>query len=171
MNKLQNVLASFMLVIMMLTAMPVYADDIVLPNPPVLTKNEPDVGEALSPMQRGQVAPFTGVLLSPKAIASILAQTRTFNDKLKLEVETARAEERAHCDFRIAEVKTVLEADKKILQAQIEEKTRRITILEEDLKKNETSSQEILGWSALSFGLGVGLTILTTFAIGQVYQQ
>lgn len=160
-----------MLVIMTLVTVPVYADDIALPAVPALTKNEPDVGEALSPMQRGQVAPFTGVLLSPKAVASIIAQTRTANDKLKLEVETARAEERAHCEFRLSETKTILEADKKILQAQIDEKTRRITILEETLKKNETSSTEVLGWSALSFGLGVGLTILTTFAIGQVYQQ
>lgn len=160
-----------MLAIVTITTVPVYADDVVLPAVPALTKNEPDVGEALSPMQRGQVAPFTGVLLSPKAVASIMAQTRTANDKLKLEVETARAEERAHCEFRLSEVKTILEADKKILQAQVDEKTRRITILEETLKKNETSSTEILGWSALSFGLGVGLTILTTFAIGQVYQQ
>jgi len=65
------------------------ADEITLPPVPQLQLDEPDVGKAISPLKLGQKAPFTGILLSPEAIAVVTSELKTQKQRVELEVNKA----------------------------------------------------------------------------------
>ena len=153
---------------LLLTSIGASADGITLPPAPQPIPGETDVGAAISPMKKGQVAPYTGVLLSPKATAIIITQLNSFDEQVKIEVDKAKAESKAQCDFALAEQKNQLETDKKVLQASVDEKLKRINALEQRVKDAESSRPNTLMWAGLGFGTGIVLTVLTTYAVTQV---
>lgn len=172
----KQLLATLLIGAQMSMAVPAFAQDpsptvtVTLPQPPAPAPGEPDVGAAISPMKKGQIAPFTGILLSPKATATIIANLNALQEQIKIEVDHARAEEQAKCDFRVSETTTHLEADKKILQAQVDDRGKQITILTDQLKKEEANRPNTPLWVGLGTGagliIGVGLSALTVYAIG-----
>ncbi len=150
---------------------PAFADppaptQITLPDVP-LQPGEPDVGAALSPMKRGQQAPFSGVLLSPRAAATILVQINSIDAQIKIEVDRARAEDQAQCDFSVKETVTTMSAEQKILQARSDAQAKQIDVLNDQLKREEAQRSN----NTLTLGLGVAggviLTVLTTFAVSR----
>jgi hypothetical protein len=154
-------------------ACPAYADpvsSITLPTVE-LQPNEPDVGAALSPMKRGQIAPFTGVLLSSRATAELIVQLNSIKDQIKIEVDRALSEERAQCDFKVSEVTTTLTADKKVLQANVDFQGKQISILTDQLKKEEQNRSNTGLWTGLGVAgglvVGVGVTLLSVVVVGQ----
>lgn len=157
-----------LLILSHLTAVaPSWADPVTLPSTITLpeqapVKGEPDVGAAISPLKKGQVAPFSGVLLSPRATATIIAQINSVTDRIKLEVDHARAEAAAHCEYEVSELKTHAEADTKVLQAQLDERDKRLTILNEQLKQEESNRTNTPLWVGLGTGAGVVVGIATT---------
>lgn len=130
------------------------ADPVSLPKPPDALPGEVDVGAAISPMHKGQLAPFTGVLLSPRALAQIVATLNSTKDEIKIEVEKARAEESATCTFQKAELTTKFNADKGILQAHVDEQEKRIAILNEQIKSQQSTSDHVPLWVGLGAGVG-----------------
>lgn len=171
----KQLLVTLFIGVQMSTAFPVFAQDpiptVTLPQPPVPAPGEPDVGAAISPMKKGNIAPFTGILLSPKAAATIIANLNALQEQIKVEVDHARAEEQAKCDFRVSETTTRLETDKKILRAQVDEQGKRIVIITDQLKKEETSRPNTSLWvgvgTGVGFVLGVAATVLTVYAVNQ----
>jgi len=146
---------------------PALADGMSIPDPPKPVPGEIDVGAAISPMKKGQVAPFTGVLLSPKAVAAVIVELNSINDRIKIEVDKTKAEAKAQCDFKVAEIKTTTDADKKILQAQVDEKQKEITVAQDQLKKMEDSKPNVMLWTSLGFVGGVVMTVVTVYAVSQ----
>lgn len=144
-----------------------YAEEVVIPYVPVVTvpAGEQDVGSAVSPMKKDDRAPFTGVLLSPRAIATILSQFRNQKEQTKIEVDHAVSVERTQQEFKLAEVKTTLETDKKILESQLLARKKEINILDERLKKEESSKANIPLWTGIGVGGGIAVTVLTVFAL------
>lgn len=173
----KRLIASLLIGAQLAVAVPVYAQDpppagtITLPDAPKLVPGEPDVGAAISPMKKGQIAPFTGVLLSPKATATLIAQLNVLQEQIKIEVDHARAEEKAKCDFRVAEVQTTAEADRKVLQAQVDARNKEINVLTGVIKQHEENRPNTPLWVGLGTGVGfvvgAGLTILTVYAVNQ----
>lgn len=129
---------------------------------------EIEVGAAISPMKKGQAAPFTGVLLSPRASASITVQLNSITELVKIEVDKAKADAAAQCEFRTSELKAIGTADKTILQTQIDARNKDIEILNGVIKKHEDTSDSTPFWAAVAGvgGLfaGVGLAVLVTAA-------
>ena len=123
---------------------------------------EKDVGTVITPLKKGQVAPFSGNLLSPKAIASMIAQLDAIQQQVKIETDKVRGEERAQCDFKLAETKTQLETDKKVLQAQIDENVKRFVALNDVIKQQEANKTNTTLWVSLGIAggliVGVGLS-------------
>lgn len=132
---------------------------------PPKVPGEVDVGAALSPMKRGQVAPFTGVLLSPEATAQLIVQLQTQPQLIKIQVDHQVAIDKANCDFSLAEQKNTLETDKKILQAQVDAGTKQVGILTDQVKKLEDSRPNTALWFGLGAGAGVIVTVLLTLAL------
>lgn len=128
---------------------------------------EIDPGEAISPMKKDQRAPFSGVLLSPKAVAKTIVDLRSLDDKVKLEVKQATEIQSAVCLREKNEITIKAEADKSILNASIQEKLRVIKLYEDQLKKesSKTDPGTLVGIGA---AVGAILTTLTALAISQM---
>ena len=59
----------------------------------LLPEGEPNPGAAISPLRKGNKAPFTGVHLSPEAVATLLAHYKFLADQIEIEVNRAREED------------------------------------------------------------------------------
>lgn len=131
----------------------------------VVPTGEKDPGSAISPMKKNDKAPFTGVLLSPRAVATIITQINNVDEQIGIEVEKARSEEKAQCEFKTSELKTTFEADKKILVAYVDAGQRDIVSLREQLAKSETSQANLAFWVGMGFVGGVLITLVTVYAV------
>lgn len=163
---MKRLIASCVIATQLFSSAIVFADEPKLPNPPALV-NEPDPGAVITPMKKGEKAPYTGVLLSPKSTASILVQLKSIDEKVKIEVNKARGEEKAQCTKDLSDQKVAYETDNKVLSATIVEQTKRIEIVEKKLKDAEKSRPNIALWTSLGAVGGVIVTSLTFFAVSQ----
>ena len=150
----------------MLSSTSAFADNISLPLPKPIP-GEVDVGAAVSPMRKGQIAPFTGVLMSPKATASIIVELNSISTKIQIEVNKVKSEDKAYCDSRVNEANITAETRVKIMQATIDFNTKERKILEDRLKREESSSPNVALWAGGGFVIGVATTVLTVFAINK----
>lgn len=132
-----------------------------------LPQSEKDPGSVLSPLRKGQKAPFTGILLSPSSVAYIIVEMETFQEKINFEISRAVKINQTECERNASNSEARTTADKKELQAQINENNRKINILNEQLKKEKKSQTNPGLWLGLGVAGGVVLTVLTTFAVSQ----
>lgn len=137
-----------------------------LPKPELLP-GEKDPGLAISPMKKGQKAPFTGVLLSPAAVANVIVELKSFDERIQLEVNAAIKKEQAACVKKLADAKTACDGDKASLQSSIDEKDRSINSLNQRIKKLESEQTNPVLWTSIGAGAGIVLTVLTAFAISK----
>jgi hypothetical protein len=136
--------------------------------PPVkLAPGEKDPGRALSPMRRNQRAPFTGVLLSPSAVADVIVEIESIEERIHIEVMNAVKTEQTECEKRIETSETKLKTDKKMLQTTIESKDKDILKLNSELEKAKKEQTNPMLWAGIGFASGVVATVLTVFAVSQ----
>jgi len=148
-----------------LLSVPVRGQEVKLPPAPPAQQGEVDVGAAISPMKKGDKAPFTGLLLSPRATATLMAQMNTAKDQVKIEVDRTLGEATARCDFKLSEQKTASDTDKQILNSQVRSQQRDIQILTERLTIEQNSKSNTWLWTGLGFAGGVVATALTVFVV------
>lgn len=138
------------------------ADATAIPSAP--KTSEPDPGAVMSPLKKGQTAPFTGVLLSPSAAASVIAEIKSIDAKVAIEVDKAKKDASAKGAFDLKEAEVRCAADKKILQAGVESRDARIKILED---KVGSAPNPVL-WASLGAAGGIAVTALTVFIVTSV---
>lgn len=131
---------------------------------PAPSPDEKDVGPAISPMKKKQIAPFTGVLLSPAAVAAVITDYKTAEQKTEIEVKKAVGLIEAKRAFDVSEIKASSEADKKIMKASLDEKTARIKILEDQVANVPSRTT----WAGIGFVGGVIFSALTAFVVVQI---
>lgn len=155
----------------MLLSTVAYADPITIPDAPPLVPGEVAVGPAISPIKKGQIAPFTGVLLSPEATATLIVQLNSIDDVLRIELGKAHAEDRAQCDFELGELRSTTDADKRIMQAQLDERSRQIESLSKIVDDVQGQNTNLPLWVGLSAGagflLGVAVSVVTVYVLNQ----
>jgi hypothetical protein len=142
-----------------------FAQEKIIPDAPPLAQGEVDVGQAISPMKKNQIAPFTGVLLSPAAVAKILTELNSAAESTEIEVTKTKHEEVAKCDFRVNDAILPLKTDIKILNASNDEKKKRIVVLNETIKEQAKNQTNTPMWVALGVGTGFVVGALTTVLI------
>lgn len=133
-------------------------------------ENEEDVGKALSPMKKGQKAPFTGVLFSSPAAAEIIVELESFQEKVQIEVDNAIKLQQINCKKEIDELKIKSSTDKKILETRIEGNLKVINNLNLELKKaNEKAASGLPSffWFGIGTVSGIAITVVTAYAISQ----
>lgn len=141
-------------------------DAVALPDPPTPQPGEPDVGPAISPMKWGQKAPFTGILLSPKAVAIVMTELNSIEERIQIEVDRGVATCQANCNFKVEQVKISMDADIKILKAQLEARKKENEILTERLEDAEDGINPIW-WAGGGFLVGALTTILIVWGSTQ----
>jgi len=121
----------------------------------------------ISPLRKNQPAPYSGVLLTPKATATVIANADLEKDRIALEVQHALADADAQKKFALSEADTKCTADKKVLQSTIDEKSSRLKIVEDELSKASDPPSR-LTWAGLGFAGGVAATVLIVFGVSRV---
>lgn len=137
---------------------------------PELSPGEKDPGEVVSPLKIWQKAPFTGVLLSPSAVAKIVVELSTIDEKIQIEVNKTRSEEIASCDKKLADTNTKFVADKRILEAKVNSLTNDYRLLDNSykkLKEEHESEWSPQSWVGIGVASGIVVTVITAFAITQ----
>lgn len=150
---MKRFVSSLLVASMLAASVPAWADE-TLP-PPVVT-----------PLNKGQMAPYTGVLMSPEAVAQVIAEKESAAKALTLAVQHQAELDAAKLKFEVDRVTSTCDADKSILQAQVDDGKRRVNILNEQLEK-QTSGPSPLGWVGIGAAGGVVMTLLTVFVVGQ----
>jgi len=140
----------------------------IFPPIPEIPKSEPDVGEAISPMRKGQIAPFTGLLLSPAAVASVMTDLETKDELIRLEVERATSRLKLNHEHEMTILRIRSESDSKIDKLRIEEQRKDIDRIDAQLKKERESRPDPLVWASIGLGAGVVLSTLTAAIIAAV---
>lgn len=132
---------------------------------PILEAPEPErkLGAVISPMARGNKAPFTGVLLSPQAVAEIIAEFSAFEELLKIELEKLNEQNEAELERKLKNLNIEHEADKKILLVQLETRDKEVLNLGKQLQEEIDNRPNVFLWTSLGVLGGIGVTLLTTF--------
>jgi len=132
---------------------------------PEKPKSEKDVGAALSPMKKGQFSPFTGVLLSPLAVATLIAELNAREEEIKIEVNKVKAEAEANYTYEKNIMATQCMADKKILQANVDAKQQQIKSFDAAVKAELESRPNPAFWAVLGAAAGIVVTTAAASAI------
>ncbi len=112
----------------------------------------------ITAVQKGTPAPFAGVLLTPEAVAKVIAEAKDCPKRVEVEVDKARGEEKALGEKAVADAQSDAKRDKAILQAGIDQREGMIKDLNARLEKSEQSRGNT--WLFAGGGLLTGATIV-----------
>lgn len=119
----------------------------------------------ISPLRKGQPAPYTGVLFSQAAAASVVAEMNAAQDKIRIEVDAAVKAEAAKREFDKREVEVQCTADKARSEALTEADKARISSLERDLKEARQTGLSSATWLGIGVAGGFVATVVVVFAL------
>ena len=125
---------------------------------------EEDLGAVISPIRKGEKSPFTGLVLSPRAIATIMSHYKFLNEQIGIETEKARQEVTAQFENKIRELQIKYNSDKASYQTQLESSRSDSARYKSLLEKEISSRPNLPLWAGISFASGIGLTLLIIFA-------
>lgn len=133
---------------------------------PSVPRAETSVGAAVSPMRKEQKAPFTGVLFSPVAVATLISTFDLWPQRVKIEVERAMQVCTAESEKKLADQTATSEYNNSVNIARIVSLNADNARLESDLRSKESA------WSSGTwFGLGVlggvAFTITTVYVVNK----
>lgn len=130
--------------------------------PPAL--GEPDPGKVIIPIKRGQLAPFSGTLASPAAIASIIAQIEQIDQQIQIEVQRATKEQELKDNYIINNLKAEKERLQQEKDIMVQSRDDQIKLLTTELSKASNPKNEL--WFGLGIGTGVLVSVVAGIAIG-----
>lgn len=159
---MKRIIASLLIATTLATAVPAWAD----PPPPAVTVTAPTPPPVISPLNKGQPSPFTGVLFSPEAVAQAIAQRDTATAAALLGIQHQKELDDAALKYAIDSAATTCTTDKNILGAQLTDAQKQNKILQDQLKQN-TGGPGAPVWIGLGFVGGVVVTVLTVFAVSK----
>lgn len=131
-------------------------------------ESESNIGEAISPIRKGQKAPFTGVLLSPAAVATLSVRLNSFQDEIQLEINKIKSEAAAEAQLIIAQKKAEFEADLTIIKANLEFSEKEKEFLQKSLEEEKRNRPSRSIWFSLGVLTGAGVTLTILFASKQM---
>jgi len=159
--------SALLVVCMLSSSTTVYADENVEIPKVETPQGEVDPGEVISPMKLSQKAPFSGVLLSPKAVATITARFLSISDRIAIAKQEATDVAQEECRNEKSITKIQNDADTEILKARIENNQRIIGSYEKtlsEIKSSQTDPALLIGLGAIG---GAAVTVVTIFAVAQ----
>lgn len=151
---MKRFISSFVITALISSSVTAYADE--PPTPPA----------TITPLSKGQPAPYLGVLFSPEAVAQVVAEKDAAERRLLLAIQHQVDLDAVQLKFEKDTLTTTCNADKEILQAQVDDGKRQVDILNDQLKK-QTGGPGAPVWIGLGAVGGVVLTVITVFAVSQ----
>lgn len=135
--------------------------------PSVASADEPEwTPPVITPIIKGTPAPYTGVLLTPEAVAKVVAEAKDCPKRVQVEADKARGEAKAQGDRALADVQADAKRDKAVFQAGIEQRDGMIKDLNSRLEKSEHARSHTWLFAGGGVLAGAALVILTVVAVG-----
>ncbi len=122
-------------------------------------------------LAKDQKAPYSGVLLSPEAMAKILADSEYTQKKLQLECEYDKKIESAEKRQEVEQLQVQLKLEEKYSQQIYDLQTRELEKLRNVATQTEPDNKnryEGLWWGLGGFGVGALLTFGSVWAVSQL---
>jgi len=129
------------------------------------------VEPTIAPLDKGQPAPWAGVLLNASAVGSLKFDYENEKEKIDAIVQKAVNDVLITKNAEIEKEKASCTSIIKQKEAEIEEKTEKTNLLEKQNKKlseDLLNSPSAVNWFSIGFAGGMAFTILTAFAVTQV---
>ncbi len=152
---MHRLLASFALLVALL-----------LPSLASADEPAPWIAPVITPVQKGALAPFTGVLLTPEAVARIVAEAKDCPKRAVVEVDRARGEQKALDEKSLADARSDAKRDKEVLQAGIDQRDGNIKDLTARLEKSEQARGNAWLWAGGGVLAGAVIVTLSIVAVG-----
>jgi len=159
-------ISALLVTTMLVTASPAWASPPAPAAPVATAPAAPSPPPVIYPLNKGQASPLTGVLFSPEAVASVIAQRDTAAAAAQLAVQRQQEVDAADKKYALDSSATTCTADKNILNAQLTDAQKQSQILQDQLKKN-TGGPGAGVWIGVGFVGGVVTTVLTAFALSK----
>lgn len=125
--------------------------------------------EVITTVEEGEIVPFTGTLLSTEAAAKIMTQLDFSEEACKLEMTRAVESIKIVKDGEIDSLKIKLDTAETLCQQRIEIRDEQIDFLSKELMSQKKPNTAL--WFAGGTIAGIGLTVLSGWAIGQAASQ
>ena len=117
-------------------------------------------------IKKGEVAPFTGVLLNTLAAAQVFTEKSFLNEECQLRIDYAVQKEVARMNLLLNSTKASLDSVEKRYSTIIKIKDTEIERLSKiALESNNNNSA---WWAAGGVIVGISLTIATVYAVGEL---
>lgn len=135
------------------------------------TNNPAFAKPEVTPVKKGDKAPFAGVLFNVDAAAKVKVDIEHAREQCKIEVEKEKDLEKAKKELELAKMKAAEEAAKKELALTLALKNDQINFLNQTIERQNEKLTKNKNRDGLYLGLGVLGGILLTvgagFALGQ----
>lgn len=135
--------------------------------PSVASADEPVwTPPVITPVQKGAPAPFTGILLTPEAVAKVIAEAKDCPKRVQIEADRARAEAKALGDKALADVQADAKRDRAVMQAGLDQRDGTIKDLTMRLDKSEQARSNTWLFAGGGVLAGAAIVILSVVAVG-----
>jgi hypothetical protein len=146
-----------------------HADNASTPTSAVIVDAAPnDASPEVAPVKKGQPAPFDGTLLSPEAVATVVADRQATTETTKAETTRVQSEEQAKCKFTVDEAKASADAKLTVTDANLGAEKKKAVALNIALKKEIASRPNVAVWTVMGGIVGAGVTVLIVVALGKL---
>lgn len=120
----------------------------------------------ITPVQKGAPAPFTGILLTPEAVAKVIAEAKDCPKRVQVETDRARGEEKAHGEKALADAQADAKRDRAVMQAGMDQRDGMIKDLTTRLDKSEQARSNTWLFAGGGVLAGAAIVILSVVAVG-----
>ena len=130
------------------------------------TVASPWIAPVVTPLTKGAPAPFAGVLLTPEAVARVIADAKDCPKRTQVEVDHATAVEKANGAKALADAASDAKRDHEVLQAGIDQRDGNIKDLTDRLQKSENARSSAWLWAGGGLLAGALVVTLSIVAVG-----
>jgi hypothetical protein len=120
----------------------------------------------ITPIEKGQPAPYDGSLLNNEALAKIMAEKQKAKELCELENKYLKMRSEVDCDLKVNNAKIELDAAKKKYDAVVQIKQEEIERLQKLALKNDNNNHK--WWLAGGVIAGVLVTVGAFLLVAQV---
>jgi len=140
---------------------------LVLLIPSVASADDPApwIAPVITPLAKGTIAPFTGILLTPEAVARVIAEAKDCPKRAQVEADNARAVEKARGDKALADVRSDAKRDHEVQQAGIDQRDGNIKDLTTRLQASENARGNTWLWAGGGVLAGAALVVLSIVTV------
>lgn len=121
--------------------------------------------DEMTTVSEGDIVPFDGTLFSTTASAKLLIELGFTESACKIEIDKNLADQDAENQFKIGMLEARIKSCENICEKRLQIRDEQIEFLVAELEKKRHPNQTV--WFATGTAAGVGLTVLSGWAIGQ----